>query len=178
MANKQLKLNKGLKYASYFLFCFLLISCSKSYSDYLVSNYQKEGTLYFIKEQAGWFSNSKDAEFKYDITHQTSKDSLTMNFSLLTEETKELKSIVLQNDSLLLESDLEKFFISPKGDKIHHRFSSTFSFSQFDSLLSMSESQPTISLFTTNNNIELKTNKWPGQREILKNNFEVIKANR
>lgn len=178
MANKQLRLNEGLKYASYFLISFLLISCSKSYSDYLVSNYQKEGTLYFIKEQSGWFSNSKDASFKYDITHRTSQDSLVLNFSFVSNDMKELEKIVVKKDSLELASNLEKFFIAPKDDKVHHRFSSTFSFSEFDSLLSLSKSHPTILLMSAESNTELRTNKWPKQREILQKNFEVMKANR
>lgn len=178
MANKQIRLNKGLKYASYFLILFLLISCSKSYSDYLVSNYHKEGTLYFIKEQSGWSSNSKDASFQYDITHRTSQDSLVFNFSFISNDMKKLEKIILKKNSLELASDLEKFFIAPKDNKIHHRFSSTFSFSEFDSLLSLSESHPTILLRSAESYTELRTNKWSKQREILQKNFEVMKANR
>jgi hypothetical protein len=156
---------------------YSLNSFSQNISKYYNSVIQQNGTLYFILPQEGFNNNS--ADFIYDLTYLTSLDSVTLNFSIITEKVIEADSIRLISDSVSIPVHVTRLFVEPRKSKWHARYTSKILFSSLDSFYS-GKTPPVISVFTGKEKIELniQPGKWNKLSGITHRIFDLINYNK
>ena len=86
-------------------------------------------------------SDNKDVRFEYDMTYIEKKDSITLNFSFITKDMKEVESMHIQGDGKTLKPLYQqRLFIELLGEKFITRIHTVFNFNKLRDLLSNSNS--------------------------------------
>lgn len=86
-------------------------------------------------------SDNKDVRFEYDMTYIEKQDSITLNFSFITKDMKEVESMHVQGDDKILKPIFSKrLFIELQGKNYITRIHTIFNFKELRDLLSNSNS--------------------------------------
>ncbi len=165
----------------FLLSLFLFSACGVQHqkiSKYYTSLLQENGTLYFISPKQE-FSN-KNNTLNYDLTHETSKDSVTFNFTLLDKNLLPLDSLVLKTDTKKIKSHLNKIFVDRQKSKFYTlRYSAQFLFSEMQDFFQSSKS-PSIIVYSKGKPVSLtmKDKKWAKNQYVVSTILNVIAANK
>ncbi|MEA3476940.1 MAG: hypothetical protein U9R60_02080 [Bacteroidota bacterium] len=185
MASKIILLKKRCviitSFLVYLILFVVLSGVSQNISKQYIVSQQEDGLLYFINPQEGWNSKKVKAELIYDITYNTSNDSLVFNFSLLTKQNIYPEGICVINGSDSLSSQVNKIYIDTQKSKYHYRYTTIFTFDDYYTLIKHDTSQALIIIYLKNNDpvvLTISKNQWLKQRDILVRIFNLIALNK
>lgn len=125
-----------LSLSNYFSFIFLilfslyLVPCTakaQSIENRYQSHLNADGVTYFIRpKHIGHHENING--FNYDITYHTSKDSVILNFSIMTKKPVKVDGLVLScGEKKYVGSGVSALYVDIFGDKYEIRTTSRFS---------------------------------------------------
>ena len=185
MASKIILLKKRCVVITSFLLYLILFvvlsGVSQNISKQYIVSQQEDGLLYFIDSQEGWNNKKVKAELIYDITYNTSNDSLVFNFSLLTKQNIYPEGICVINGSDSLSNQVNKIYIDTQKSKYHYRYTTIFTFDDFYTLIKHGTSRALIIIYLKNNDpvvLTISKNQWLKQRKILEGIFNLIALNK
>jgi hypothetical protein len=182
MVNDLTIIKKGLFLTSS-LFILLLIpdfSFGQKISKYYVSYPKESSILYFIKAPGSWKNKNVHSSLNYDITYETTKDSLTFNFSYFDKNSLEPDSMVIKNENHIISNNVEKIFVDIKKKNFHYRYTSRFSFKDFKIFFDQGSNHVEMELITQDQKhivLTISLGKWSKQRDIIHKILALISMN-
>lgn len=167
----------------FLLLLFIIIvpgrPAAQDISDYYNYINQDNGHLFFIELDQEFTNKDEKSSLVFDLTHLTISDTITMNFTYVADEFKELEVIRFIQDDMEVSSPLEKIFVNAdKGDWVH-RYSSCF---LFDDLEKIYQNPKKASLALDYGDettiLDVKQKSWDKKSAILSKILTLIKANK
>jgi len=180
MENKPFKGAFNLRPFLFFLFFTLYLGAlqAQNASKYYTSQKQDEGTLYFITPRKSFLNKKAKQKLDYELTHLTSKDSITLNFTFLDRAPRSIDSIRIKSVSKDISSATEKFYVEAKRKKWLHRYSTEFNLKDFKHVLESSK-HPEIEVFYDGKSavLQMKRRKWRKEQAIILKVLDVVEQN-
>lgn len=171
---------KFTKFLMLFLLIFTpLLLIAQSSNKYVRTSMLPNGTLFFVNPLELHNNQAKlSIDFTYPYYQNQKSDSVTINFSLFTEQPI-LQVVSLEFTNLnfnILANNFTKFFVEKNKSKWHNRYSTKISIIDFNKIL---DSTTKLNISITDNNKNLypfETNKtWEKMSKITK---ELIMVNK
>jgi hypothetical protein len=167
----------------FFLLVALIINpvTAQDISKYYIASYQEEGILYFINPMEDWKNSKEKADFNFDITYHTAKDSLVCNFSLLTKINSAPQFITFKIGDESLLCRCQKIFIETEKSRYHYRYTATMDFEECNNLIQSSSDEAFFVIKLENQQgivLSMTQAKWQKQHDILKKIFNIISLNK
>ena len=164
-----------------FFSLFLLVSkigYSQKIGKYYVASTQKDGILYFIEPQEK-FKNDKKEELFYDITYHTKSDSITLNFTYVADQIRDIDHLTFAQSEDIFRHPATRIFIDDDKNKWKHRYSTRISYEDFKKIIENKRS-PVFTVFgeDTSQKLFIQEKKWQKESAILYKIFDLIASNK
>ena len=160
-----------------FVFLFCIKSNAQSINKYLVSHVNKDGILYFIKQNNEWEGDK--SSFYYDLTYNSAQDSIIVNYTINHKKSFRLKKLKLNSKTDTLIGVSQKLYINIDKNDIIYRYSSKFLFEDFFKIINKNNFSWSISSETsTEDQYSLSKRKLRKHNEVLGRIFTLISLNK
>jgi hypothetical protein len=175
---------EGKPFPSLFLFVFFAIlwivsnSNAQNLNKYYKVVIQENGKLYFIEPEIKFRNKKNYCKLFFDLTHLTTNDTVSLNFSYSNNIIREIDSIGFIQDNEKIISITKKIFIDANKTLWYHRYSSKFSFNDLNQIF-QTKTSPVILLYSKGEVIDFETskNEWKKKSELMNRIFSLIKVN-
>lgn len=183
MASNFLKFKKEVIFSPLFLLFFLFLGMNSAdlqaqkISNYYTSYHQEEGILYYIYENKD-FRNHDKSPLAYDLTYHSAKDSITFNFTFLTDQPQEINGIKLFQENNAQIFPVKRIFVEKDKKQWKQRYSAKMAFNDLkDFFQASSVSIQLMTLQNTELSYESKSKRWKKQSAIVADILQIIELN-
>ncbi|MBO5314664.1 MAG: hypothetical protein J6A70_05190 [Prevotella sp.] len=160
--------------------CFLtsLLSVSAQIIDKrYVMHIGTEGTVYhFLPVKVSSYSINKKMHCTYDMTYNTSEDSIVLNFTVFVETENGIDSLALcSGKNAVVNSCLDLLYVERAKNSYRYRYTSRFSYADIMSLFA--EKFPLVFTFYGDETFECRytDKKWKKECRMINEVFNLIR---
>ena len=144
-------------------------------------SYPKDSTiLYFVYKFGDWKNKASHATLTYDLTYETSNDSLTFNFTYADKNSIETDSLVIRSNDHMIAAKTGRLFVDIKKNKFQYRYTTRFPFREFEAFF-IDHPYPVEMVLVTHSRqpviMTIARNKWDKQRDIIHKILTLIEMN-
>jgi hypothetical protein len=167
--------------SSFFILLFLSqAGYGQKLSKHYVS-YPKDSTiLYFIYGFGDWKNKASHATLTYDLTYETSGDSLTFNFTYADRNSIEIDSLAIRSGDHMISAKTGRLFVDIKKNKFQYRYTTRFPFKEFKTVF-IDHPSPVEMVLTTHRQqpviMTIDNSQWEKQRDIIRKVLTLIEMN-
>ena len=125
-------MKRSLTLTMLFIVASIYAICGNRLHTFLSQN----GTVYFIEDKKLNALDGSISKFMYDVTYPEIKDSVTINFTILSKSPSDVTALTFRNkDAEVRATDVELLYHETKGKKYTIRTTSKMAFADFKGLM-------------------------------------------